>query len=73
MVGPLALDLDALAGRLPIGSILPAVLDAAARSLKVHGFKEILFIGDSGGNQGGMTNVANKLNEEWKDAGVSTR
>jgi creatinine amidohydrolase/Fe(II)-dependent formamide hydrolase-like protein len=46
------------------------LLDAAARSLKVHGFKEILFIGDSGGNQAGMTAVANKLNEEWKDTGV---
>jgi creatinine amidohydrolase len=42
------------------------LLDAAARSLKVHGFTEILFIGDSGGNQPGMTNVANKLNDEWK-------
>jgi creatinine amidohydrolase len=42
------------------------LLDAAARSLKVHGFKEILFIGDSGGNQTGFTTVANKLNEEWK-------
>ena len=31
------------------------LLDAAARSLKAHGFKEILFIGDSGGNQAGMT------------------
>ena len=30
------------------------LLDAAARSLKVHGFTEILFIGDSGGNQAGM-------------------
>src|SRR5262249_11882746 len=46
------------------------LLDAAARSLKVHGFKEILFIGDSGGNQAGIRNVANRLNEEWKDAGV---
>ena len=46
------------------------LLDAAARSLQVHGFKEILFIGDSGGNQAGMTNVANKLNEEWKDKGT---
>ena len=46
------------------------LLDAAARSLKVHGFTEILFIGDSGGNQAGMTTVADKLNEEWKDAGV---
>ena len=46
------------------------LLDAAARSLKVHGFKEILFIGDSGGNQAGIKNVADKLNAEWKDAGV---
>ena len=29
------------------------LLDAAARSLKAHGFTEILFIGDSGGNQAG--------------------
>jgi creatinine amidohydrolase/Fe(II)-dependent formamide hydrolase-like protein len=46
------------------------LLDAAARSLKAHGFKAILFIGDSGGNQAGMTAVATALNEEWKDAGV---
>jgi creatinine amidohydrolase len=46
------------------------LLDAAARSLKVHGFTDILFIGDSGGNQAGMTSVASKLNEEWKGAGT---
>ncbi len=46
------------------------LLDAAARSLKAHGFKEILFIGDSGGNQGGMVAVAKALNEEWKGAGT---
>ena len=46
------------------------VLDAAARSLEVHGFKEILFIGDSGGNQAGMVAVAKTLTEEWKDAGT---
>lgn len=46
------------------------ILDAAARSLQVHGFKEILFIGDSGPNQAGMVSVANKLNEEWKDKGT---
>ena len=46
------------------------LLDAAARSLKVHGFTDILFIGDSGGNQAGMTSVAGKLNEEWKGAGA---
>jgi creatinine amidohydrolase/Fe(II)-dependent formamide hydrolase-like protein len=46
------------------------LLDAAARSLKAHGFKEIIFIGDSGGNQGGIRAVAEKLNAEWKDQGV---
>ncbi len=46
------------------------LLDAAARSLKAHGFREILFIGDSGGNQTGMRNVAAALNEEWKGQDV---
>ena len=62
--------------RVPPGAIsLPSpaydqLLDAAARSLKVHGFTNILFIGDSGGNQAGMTAVANALSEEWKDDNV---
>jgi creatinine amidohydrolase len=47
------------------------LLDAAARSLKAHGFTEILFIGDSGGNQAGMVAVAKALNEEWKGQGVT--
>src|SRR5688572_21034828 len=47
------------------------VLDAIARSLKAHGATDILFIGDSGGNQNGMTAVATKLNEEWQ--GATTR
>jgi creatinine amidohydrolase len=46
------------------------LLDAAARSLRVHGFTDILFIGDSGGNQAGMQKVADALTAEWKDAGV---
>jgi len=46
------------------------LLDAAARSLQAHGFKEILFIGDSGGNQAGMTAVAAALNTEWGSAGA---
>jgi creatinine amidohydrolase/Fe(II)-dependent formamide hydrolase-like protein len=44
-----------------------ALLDAAARSLKAHGFTDILLIGDSGGNQAGLRNTAAALNEEWKD------
>jgi creatinine amidohydrolase len=61
--------------QVPGGISLPSpaydqLLDAAARSLKAHGFNEILFIGDSGGNQAGMKAVADALNTEWKDAGV---
>ena len=42
-----------------------AVLEDVARSLKMHGFKNIIFIGDSGGNQAGQRAVAEKLNAEW--------
>ena len=44
------------------------LLEAIARSLKSGGFTDILMIGDSGGNQTGLTTVANTLNEEWKAA-----
>ncbi|MDA1306458.1 MAG: creatininase family protein, partial [Acidobacteria bacterium] len=43
------------------------LLDAAARSVQAHGFTHILFIGDSGPNQAGMTAVATALSEEWKE------
>lgn len=46
------------------------LLDAAVRSLKVHGFTDIILIGDSGGNQSGMTKVAAALNAEWAGSGV---
>ena len=39
------------------------LLDAAARSLKAHGFKDIIFIGDSGGNQAGMRAVAERAQQ----------
>ena len=42
-----------------------AVLTDVAHSLKVHGFENIVLIGDSGGNQRGMENVANALTEAW--------
>jgi creatinine amidohydrolase len=47
------------------------LVEFAARSLAVHGFTDIVFIGDSGGNQRGMSAVAEKLNTEW--AGRPTR
>jgi creatinine amidohydrolase/Fe(II)-dependent formamide hydrolase-like protein len=42
-----------------------AMLTDVAHSLKMHGFEQIFFIGDSGGNQGGQRAVAEKLNAEW--------
>ena len=41
-----------------------AILEDVGRSLHQHGFEWIVFIGDSGGNQTGMQNAANLLNEE---------
>jgi creatinine amidohydrolase len=42
-----------------------AVLTDIAHSLKQHGFKTIIYIGDSGGNQGGQRYVADSLNKLW--------
>lgn len=47
------------------------VLAYTARSLKQHGFRNIVFIGDSGPNQAGQIAVAATLNAEW--AGSMTR
>ena len=35
-------------------------------SFRAHGFKRIVLIGDSGGNQAGMKAVAEKLNASWQ-------
>ena len=43
------------------------LLTEICSSLKVHGFKNIVLIGDSGGNQGGMKEVAEQLNQRWAD------
>ena len=42
-----------------------ALLTDIAHSLKVHGFENIVFIGDSGGNRSGMSNVAETLTAQW--------
>jgi creatinine amidohydrolase/Fe(II)-dependent formamide hydrolase-like protein len=47
------------------------VLEYTARSLKQHGFRDIVFIGDSGPNQAGQNAVAATLNAEW--TGSTTR
>lgn len=47
------------------------LLKEIALSLKMHGFKTIIFIGDSGGNQWGMYVVAKELSAEWKNENVN--
>jgi creatinine amidohydrolase/Fe(II)-dependent formamide hydrolase-like protein len=42
-----------------------ALLTDLCESLRVNGFERIVLIGDSGGNQDGMKEVAARLNERW--------
>jgi len=51
-------------------SVFAEVLEAAVRSLRSHGFREIYLIGDSGGNQAAQKAVAERLTEEWRSDGV---
>ena len=37
-----------------------------ANSLRVHGFRHIILLGDSGGNQDGMREVADELSRTWR-------
>lgn len=50
--------------------VFAAVLEATARSLAAHGFKTIVFLGDSGGNQPAQRRVAEQLTAEWRPDGV---
>ena len=45
-----------------------ALLTDIAHSLKMHGFKNIIMIGDSGGNQAGQKAVADKLTAQFAGA-----
>jgi creatinine amidohydrolase/Fe(II)-dependent formamide hydrolase-like protein len=47
-----------------------ALLTDVAHSLKMHGFKNIIFIGDSGGNQAGQRAVAEDLNKRFNGEAV---
>ena len=48
-----------------------ALLVDIADSLRVNGFKDVVLIGDSGGNQRGMKAVAEELNKRWADSGAT--
>lgn len=44
-----------------------ALLTDVCSSLRAHGFRNIVLIGDSGGNQDGLKNVAAALSAKWTD------
>ena len=45
-----------------------AVLEGTARSLRQHGFRNVVFLGDHGGYQKSQERVATKLSREWAAA-----
>jgi creatinine amidohydrolase len=51
-------------------AVFGGVLDGIARSLKIAGFKTIVFIGDHGQSQPVQAEVAQRLTREWAKAGV---
>lgn len=53
------------------GETFQKVLEYAGRSLKLHGVKDIVFLGDHGSTQADQRAVASRLNREW--AGTPTR
>jgi creatinine amidohydrolase len=46
------------------------VLEYAARSFRLHGFRDIVLLGDHGDYQKSMRAVADRLNREWASSGV---
>lgn len=50
--------------------VFEATLEAAARSFRQHGFREVVLIGDHGGYQRNMARVADRLNREWAGRGA---
>ncbi|WP_413719239.1 creatininase family protein [Silicimonas sp. MF1-12-2] len=51
--------------------VFASLLEHTARSLETHGFRRIIFIGDSGGNQAAQEQVAAALSREWSGRGVN--
>lgn len=51
-------------------SVFALTVEYTARSLHQAGFRWIVLLGDSGGNQRSLAQVANKLNREWRGTPV---
>ncbi len=50
--------------------VFSKVTEYAARSFRANGFKDIVLIGDSGGNQKPLQSVASSLNRQWAKSNV---
>lgn len=50
--------------------VFARVLEASAESLRAHGFKTIVLLGDSGPNQAPQAALADKLNAAWGAEGI---
>jgi creatinine amidohydrolase/Fe(II)-dependent formamide hydrolase-like protein len=46
------------------------LLESAARSFRLHGFRDVVFIGDHGGYQSTLKTVADRLNRDWARSGA---
>jgi creatinine amidohydrolase/Fe(II)-dependent formamide hydrolase-like protein len=46
------------------------LLESTARSLALHGFRDVVFLGDHGSTQPGVKVVAARLNREWQNTPV---
>jgi len=50
--------------------VFQRTLESAAQSFKLHGFRDIAFLGDHGSTQAAQKTVAARLNREWQTAPV---
>jgi creatinine amidohydrolase/Fe(II)-dependent formamide hydrolase-like protein len=47
-----------------------SILESAARSFSLHGFKDVVFLGDHGGYLKSIQRITDKLNGEWRTQNV---
>ena len=50
--------------------VFQKLIESAARSFRLHGFRDIVFLGDHGSTQPGQRAVAARLNREWASTPV---
>lgn len=50
--------------------VFEKALESAARGFRLHGFKDIVFLGDHGGYRKALARVAQRLDREWKGTSV---